>query len=76
VDMHVQRFMTPQREVFDISGTLRTPAGVWHFNVDGHSGHGKLDDETVVYMEFDRQHLALTINPYDPPAPTYRFRRA
>jgi hypothetical protein len=43
--------------------------------VDGHSGYGKLHDETIIYMDISEQSCAITINPYDRPAPTYCFQR-
>ncbi len=76
VDVHVRRIQDRYQNVFRIAGTLRTPAGQWHFEVDGHSGYGKLHDETIVYMDLSERNLAITINPYDQPAPTYYFRRA
>lgn len=72
IDLHVTR----TQNVFQIDGTLRTPAGQWGFGVDGGSGYGKLHDETIVYMDINERSLAITINPYDQPAPTYHFRRA
>jgi len=76
VQVQVTRIHNQYQNVFRINGVLTTPAGQWRFDVDGHSGYGKLHDESIVYMEIDEQNLSLTINPYDPPAPTYHFRRA
>jgi hypothetical protein len=76
VDVHVRRIQDHYQNVFRIDGNLRTPAGQWRFEVDGHSGYGKLHDETIIYIDINERSLAITINPYDQQAPTYYFRRA
>lgn len=76
VDVRVTRIANRYQDVFRIQGRITTPAGQWGFEADGHSGSGKLHDESVIHLQIDERNLAITINPYDPPAPTYYFRRA
>lgn len=75
VNVHVRRIQNHYQNVFWISGVIKTPAGQWPFEVDGHSGYGKLHDETIINMDLSEQSCAITINPYDRPAPTYHFQR-
>ena len=75
VNVHVRRIQDHYQNIFRISGIIKTPAGQWPFEVDGHSGYGKLHDETIINMDLSEQSCAITINPYDRPAPTYHFQR-
>jgi hypothetical protein len=76
VDVQVTRITNRYQNIFRIEGRITTPAGRWGFEADGHSGYGKLHDESIIHLQIDERNLAITINPYDPPAPTYYFRRA
>jgi hypothetical protein len=76
VGVQVTRIANRYQNIFRIEGRITTPAGRWGFEADGHSGYGKLHDESIVHLQIDERSLAITINPYDPPAPTYYFRRA
>ena len=75
VDVHVKRIQDHYKNVFRISGAIKTPAGQWPFEVDGHSGYGKLHDDTIIHMYLSEQSCAIKINPYDRPAPAYHFQR-
>ena len=76
VDVHVTRILNQYQDVFRIEGTFTSSLGQLRFDANGHSGMGKLQDETVIKMNISEESLAVTINPFDPPAPTYYFRRS
>ena len=76
VRLRVVRIETPYQNVCRIEGTLVMPDGSWMFDCDGFSGHGKFYNSRIVHVQVTDETLAVTIDPFDQPAPTVYLHRA